>query len=60
MSAPQNRQERRRAASLGTAASLFRISKLPYVILMAAGFALNFVVIALAVLAVLLRASGAW
>jgi hypothetical protein len=48
------------AASLGTAASLFRISKLPYVILMAVGFALNFVVIALAVLAVLLRVSGAW
>lgn len=48
------------AASLGTAASLFRISKLPFLILMAAGFALNFVVIALAVLALLLRASGAW
>jgi hypothetical protein len=46
---------RRGALSLGTAARLFRLTRLPLVLLMAAGFALNFVVILAAVAAVVFR-----
>jgi hypothetical protein len=41
--------------SLGTAARLFRLTKLPLLLLMAAGFALNFVVILAAGAAVVFR-----
>lgn len=43
------------AVSLGTAARLFRLTKLPLLLLMAAGFALNFVVILAAIAAVVFR-----
>jgi hypothetical protein len=46
---------RRGALSLGTAARLFRLTRLPLVLLMAAGFALNFLVILGAAAAVLFR-----
>jgi len=48
------------AASLGTAARLVRLSKLPLLLLMVAGFALNFVVILAAVVVVGLRLLGVW
>jgi hypothetical protein len=49
---------RRGALSIGTAARLFRLTRLPLVLLMAAGFVLNFVVILAALVAVVLRVAA--
>jgi hypothetical protein len=48
-------EARKGAVSLGTAARLIRLTRLPLLLLMAAGFALNFVVILAAAAALLFR-----